>query len=1099
MEKAKNQVSKFSFMLSNHKKMLESMEENYLKAHLKNSFDTHFCDEWESVADYINHPAADLLLIAEFYHHAPQFVEAQPAWTEIEKHPEWATMLARDLRRLPVSYYRIPAYYLESLLAGKDGKKIANCLAHGSIDLEKNVSRLIEKNNQSIDVVLATIEKRPEWLLHFAKSKYANVRLRVARNEFSTADVLRLLAQDTDHKIVQTTLQHKNFSGDVVEEFSERTSSDIVSKVDRLNTATWGELCDFFTMPELPEEILDTLATRDEAVIVFACAQHPSAPERIWRKALEHPEAWVKAAAALNPNIPEQVLRELAASDDFDIAFALASNPGLPEDLQLQLARHPERTLRHHIADQHLSTAIWETVASNFTPFDIRGPLEHWLSQALAPDTSSKVLKTFFWPSNKDYSCSEVLSTSVMHAVALHPNFPEERLAEYRYYLPWIETKNRIIQLMVLENRKLPRARPTEDWRLATGKIGDLPAYIANHVAQYGDFNLKRNSLYHPKLNRSHIIPMVFLQDVPTLKKLAERTEMPRFFYELLWAHGYESVRKILKNNTYTQFRKASFTLEGSQPTQSAKTTSEVQNRYTSVIKIKGNREQRLLMAENTIDSYEIKALARDKSEEVRAMIATRPEVFRWPEFWTALANDCSRKVRSSVARNPRTPWEAFEKLANDIEPEVIQSAIYGLRNFSAETTRELELKLSNSTREIASLLARYARENEVLQKLSTQFPSDVMCNDSFIPSIEFAQKNRNTYPELGRLLNGDEQSETEIACNELIAITFNFLLNFPDAEYKKYALAHPNTSRVKIEFYETSTANLIDQHNGLCDNKADTLKELLNAFKTASASTQKGTKQERNVFFAEETKAIPSAIKDHILRYAQKSPDELIHHYIEKNRQMKGDDPFGSMIVTQDITTTHGNLEAITDLLSTNKLVGSRCIAALHSRNSQTQQNLMQDPSLKVIEALASNPHCNPDVLTSLSSHEKIHIRAAIAYNMATPLSVQTTLRNDTSSWVREGANCQLARQSDDIEIQKDLIINGEFYIFERLSLNPNCHPTIIAILADSDNEEIRLNLTRNQNCSEETLRKLAQDPLRRIRVSAENHLKRLDYKQVD
>jgi hypothetical protein len=523
---------------------------------------------------------------------------------------------------------------------------------------------------------------------------------------------------------------------------------------------------------------------------------------------LQQPETWVKAAVALNPNTPENVLRELATIEDFDIAFALASNPNLPTDLQLQLAKHPERTIRHHIADQHISTAIWEIVASHPGPTDIRGPLEDWLKQALNPETPNKVLSTYFWPSNKEYSKDEVLSTSVMHALAVHPNFPTERLAEFRYYLPWIESKNRVLQLMVLEGRKLPKARPTEDWRISTGNIGKLPAYIANHLAQHGDFNQKKNSLYHLKINRSNIIPLVFTQDVPTLKKLAERIDMPRFFYELLWEHGIESVQKILVKNPESTLRRADFTQEPTTTTAQPKPTSSTRTLRNGAIKIKGDKKQRISLAENTASMDEIRALMLDKAEEVRAVVAFRPEVFNWPECWDVLANDSSRKVRANLAVNSKASFEVIEQLANDIEPEVVQSAIYGLLRFPAETTKDIEAKLLRRDREITSHLAMHARDQQILQTLSMLHPDDTIRNENFIPSKEFLLIHGEKYcrftgKSIEEVLNSEGYSRANSPSQHLIAIIFAVLLKLPESQFKKHVQQHQEMSQEKVNFFK--------------------------------------------------------------------------------------------------------------------------------------------------------------------------------------------------------------------------------------------------------------------------------------------------------
>jgi hypothetical protein len=99
MSKADGKISKLENMLINNKEMLKNVGPEQRKNQTKSWFDNTFCEEWQSVAYYINHPDADLLVIAEIYQYAPLFVETQPSWEEINKNEEWQSMLSRSKRR----------------------------------------------------------------------------------------------------------------------------------------------------------------------------------------------------------------------------------------------------------------------------------------------------------------------------------------------------------------------------------------------------------------------------------------------------------------------------------------------------------------------------------------------------------------------------------------------------------------------------------------------------------------------------------------------------------------------------------------------------------------------------------------------------------------------------------------------------------------------------------------------------------------------------------------------------------------------------------------------------------------------------------------
>jgi hypothetical protein len=786
---------------------------------LSNIFD-RFCDEWETITYYINHPDADLFIIAEVYHYSPTFVESQPAWHTIQRLADWPAMLLRQKRRLPHACGRIPVYYVETLLSGDDNKTIAWCLERGFIDLDKHFLTLVQKGNQSIDTQLASTENRPEWLLHFAQSSYSNVRLRVARNEFATPDALRLLGRDGDKKVVQAAVQHKNFPADAAQELSERTTSAFIDKLDNLNSAKWQDLLDFFSNQDLPEEILEILSERDDPTIVFACAQHPNAPHNVLEKSLSHPENWVKSAAAMNPGTPVTALRKLANIDDFDVNFALASNPALPEDLQIQLARHPERTIRLHLADQHLSVPVWEIVASFPGPEKIKKPFEKWLALAINPDSKDKQLRAICSPINNHASDGETLSTAITSAIALHPNVPNERLAEYRYYLPWVDSKNRGIQLKILEGQRLAKPEPYDDWQITTKHIANKPAHVANFLAQRDSVAENRLSLYHPRVNRTLIFPLMFSKDLHTLKKLAERTEMPRFYYEVLWAHSGETVRKILRINPDAAKRRASFTTTNSSKTTTSKSSFSKVTATKKSDGTSGNKQQRLKIAEESSDVNELTILARDKVADVRREVAYRREIFSWPDCWKPLAHDDAPNVRKSLAYNPEITWEAIEILSNDSDPDVLISLLKNLAKFPKEATLLIEEKLLAAGDQVVPHVARWTRDPDLMLKLVTDHPQEVANNkeitiDAVQAILRKGQINTNHYLKIAENFSNHQKIKNmTLLFKSVIAVIFNLVTKGADTAVSMYKDIFPNADDSELAAFSLRANHFIKRLN---------------------------------------------------------------------------------------------------------------------------------------------------------------------------------------------------------------------------------------------------------------------------------------------
>lgn len=665
------------------------------------------------VANYINHPDAKLEFIAEIFYYLPTFVEQQPSWASWENHPDWSTAINSPKRILQFSYWPswkdVPVFYFEYLVNKKDIKFISKILS-SRIEQEffvQWVKPLTAFDNRSIDARLVDNywgAEGPiqEWLPHFSRSRHAGVRLAVAKKRCTPADILRTLCVDADPKVAKAALEHSNFPKDALEIIAEHESKKQEQRLDQLDTLGWNELEAFLTHPDFPAEGLDILSVRDDDAIFFACVMHPNASESLWRRALESPENWKKSAVALNPKVPEAVLRELAQIESFDIAFALASNPSLPEDMQLALANHPDRTIRLHVADQTLSEKVWAAVASHPAPEYLQVPLEEFLALAINPKAPKDKIDNIYRDINYTRSDGGVMATCISNALAVHPKIPLHLLGEFLHYMPWLTQHNKTVQLLLLEGKKLPTCNDYADFWDSEPKLTKSPGYLANDFLQSKKPTLLRMAVTHSGCNKTLLFPLWFSSDKALLKRLAQRTDMPGFFYEILWRKADDSIRALLSAN------KAFISRAPSHGDKRVINEIPVAQKVTVVssdgkVVIKGNKKDRINLARSTDNEQVLCALAADKLVDVRTAVAERPTL----------------------------PLSVIEVLISGTDKDIRLKAPKLLAVCASDSTLYLEKQLYDEGGEMARELAYYTRHEQLQLQMLVTHPETLSKNSN--------------------------------------------------------------------------------------------------------------------------------------------------------------------------------------------------------------------------------------------------------------------------------------------------------------------------------------------------------------------------------
>jgi hypothetical protein len=690
--------------------------EKSMAQQLNFSYELHWYD-WNVIATFIAHPDAELALIAEAWRFAPDFVEAQPGWAELARRPDWPAAVAQEQRQLPSfhhSWGKLPAYYVRKLIAEKNIKAL--CLVLESHMVDKGFfarwgSDLLAFGHQSIDLRImeqSTIEAaqmRPV-LEKFATSKYATVRLGVARHEHVGPDTLRLLCTDRDEKIARAAAAHPAFPHDALDLLAQHEEQRQGERLDRLETLGWKELGDFLANPAFPQEGLEILAAREDAAIRFACAMHPNASAALLDATLAEADDWKRAAAALNPALPPATMAVLAASDSVDIAFALAGNPNLPEALQLKLASHPARMVRLHLADHSSAHAVLALIAAQPGRDDVHTSFEQLLAVAIDPNSPASKIGNLQAATNTKRSNGEALASSLGYAVARHPKIPEKLLGKMGHALPELIAANPGVHLRLLEGLPMPDPEPIPEWKMNGPEVAKYPGYAVNGLLRSNELSMQRMACDHIGCDKALLLPLWLVPDTVLLKKLAQRTDMPRFFYEMLWLVGGDAVRATLDAN------KAARRLRDGSPAPAAAT--DAMAAPAAVLKIgarggiKTSKTARIALARSSTDEAVLMALATDKLSDVRRALT-----------WQAAL-----------------PWPVVAVLARDTEPAIRSEMARYLARFPLEQSGAIESALLAEGGAAAAALAYHTRNPALQEQLVGLHDRQLSSNEHLAPSI---------------------------------------------------------------------------------------------------------------------------------------------------------------------------------------------------------------------------------------------------------------------------------------------------------------------------------------------------------------------------
>ncbi|WP_323815625.1 hypothetical protein [Cellvibrio sp. NN19] len=951
---------------------------------------------WNIVSLYIEHPLASLERIAEIWRFAPAFVESHPLWPTLSSNGDWpkfAQQAQRDLLSVNSNRWgRLPAFYVGQLFAQQDVKSIIRILDSDYVDkrfCERWSSQLLALDNHSINLRLIRFKGffplvKAELLTCFSKSKSANVRLAVARHDLTRKDVLVELCSDSDEKVAKAALENPRFPQEAMGLIVQQEEQKLSSKLDNLAGLAWKEIGDFLLHPDFPAEGLEILFEQEDAAVRFACAMHPNASEILRTKILEQEEVWMKAAVALNPNAPESVLRELALIDDFDIAFALVSNPNLPDDLQLAFANHPNRIIRLHLADRTNSFAVLAAVAAHPTPEGTHTGIEQLLALAISPKTSAAKLGALQTPTHISRSNGEALSTSISNAIAAHANFPDKLIGRYRYYnWPQLE-KNKIIQLRVLEGLSLPEPEPVPGWKFNGPAILRFPGYVANHLLLSSDITILRMACAHIGCDKKLLFPLWHTQDTLILKKLAQREDLPRFFYEILWLHGGDPVRVVLKSNKEALSRGVSFANKEGAPRINIKMKKSPTGEDSKVV-VSGVKKDRMELAKTSNEEAVLRALATDKLKEVRAQLLYQDSL----------------------------PWSVIEILAKDTEVDIRRNLPDFLLEFPLEQTLSIEKSLFQEGGEVAKNVARRTRNEDIQREAVKDYADRMVHNDFLAPIVLDYYLHNGTIEQLLKIAeNIENQPGFSIKVADLL---FHIIEHHHNDPIAGICVLYPDSSQEEKNQYQLRLVQFLAEKGKRIEDIGFNAQSIMGKFLEhedaqkiilrvlSNTSSSLGNRLWAISVCSVMTDATITALAKGSLdekKALAKNPhiSSAIINLLIVDSEHK---------VRRNIAQYHASSAA---QLVADENEDVRCTLAELTVDIKVQRHILNDPSANVLSALADNIHCDSDVLAGLIQKNKSYdVRRNAVNNSNITNEMLIFLLKDRNSYIRDSAKKKL------------------------------------------------------------------------------------------
>ena len=224
-----------------------------------------------------------------------------------------------------------------------------------------------------------TMTASPERLRELSHHGNLRVRVAVANNPSTTADVLENMAGDENGEVRFLVAAHPRTSPKVLHDLAQDEYPDIrqqIAKSKRLNNSTFEMLAqdpDKRVRGELaqnqntPKHLLTRLAKDEERWVVNFAATNPHTPPAALLELADSEDAEMQRVIALS-SVNPRVLTTLASSSNPFTRAAVAVNPKTPTATAFILASDEDPAVRWSLAEETKDAKILELLAEDNEP-----------------------------------------------------------------------------------------------------------------------------------------------------------------------------------------------------------------------------------------------------------------------------------------------------------------------------------------------------------------------------------------------------------------------------------------------------------------------------------------------------------------------------------------------------------------------------------------------------------------------------------------------------------------------------------------------------------------------------------------------------------
>ena len=624
----------------------------------------------EAIAANVSTPINELALIWQCI---PKFVEKNPNFNEIKIEPKWESITSRAIRTSFSKWSsrindRFPEIHIVKFIMENGEGAYQRWTMNLDLLPEWLISKYVSSKSAPLRKTIAARKTAPfEDFKKLVSDSAKTVRKVLAENQNAPKEILGILVNDSDKDVANAARINPSSPEDLVQKAKLKDAEHAESNNKQLKDYSFHELALIASDADINIESLIELSQHETPCIRFLAGLNVNATTELLERLATDSLPWVRACSAFNPNTPLTTLKNLLDDKETDIQLGLASNSSLPEKEQLILAEIADARAAEALANLTSYESVWINLSQSFDPNKTNKNWLFYLHEMVEQLKNNKFTGLTQGP--------KFLNLFSARMAARHENCPDKLSQFYATYIFKDYSQNPQTALALLEGK--PGITPTkhQDWKVdAWFTERRAPGHVSNFYIRSDDVKRSSQAVSSPTTQVIYLLKFALNNDTNTRKRLAQRTDVPRFIYEILAIDEKPGVREKIAKNSATPLdllvllasdKATTVRTIAAKRVPKSKIAKDVRNKG---LVNQGSATERARLAKNTTKLKELEELANDRAASVRAEVANNYDISN--TLLSKLASDPDVKVRRIVAKRCKDSSIVL-KMVNDGDLDV--------------------------------------------------------------------------------------------------------------------------------------------------------------------------------------------------------------------------------------------------------------------------------------------------------------------------------------------------------------------------------------------------------------------------------------------